>query len=87
MIPTNKNDPEAKTNSLLREKLKTFDKPFLTIWGDNQDAMWQGKEKILQTEIPGAQGQDHKILHADHFLQEDKAEEITEIIINFLAKL
>ncbi len=87
MIPTDKNDPEAKMNLQLRERLKTFDKPFLTVWGDNQDAMWKGKDKILQSEIPGAKGQDHKVLHADHFLQEDKAEEINEIIINFLAEL
>lgn len=47
MIPMDKNDSEANTNLLLREKLKKFSKPFLTIWGDNKDAMWQGKDEIL----------------------------------------
>ena len=84
MIPFNKEDPEAKTNALLREKLKAFDKPLLTIWGDQNDEMWMGKDKIVQAEIPGAAGRDHRVLHAGHFLQEDKAKDITEIIINFL---
>jgi haloalkane dehalogenase len=87
MIPFNKEDPEAKTNTLLRENLKTFDKPFLTIWGDHKDEMWLGKDKILQAEILGAAGQDHQVLHAGHFLQEDKAKDIAEIIINFLGRI
>ena len=87
MFPLNKEDPEGKTNALLREKLKKFDKPFLTIWEDNKDEMWQGKDKILQEEVPGANGQNHQVLHADHFLQEDKAKEIAEIIIDFFSKV
>lgn len=86
MIPTKAEDPEAKTNAMLREKLKNFNKPFLTIWGDNDDAMWLGKDKILQAEIPGAKNQEHRILHAHHFLQEDKSEEITEALIRFFPK-
>lgn len=87
MIPFHEEDPEAKINAQLREKLKTFDKPFLTIWGDNNDEMWHGKDKILQAEIPGAKGQHHRELHANHFLQEDQSEIIASIIIEFLAEL
>ena len=87
LIPTDPDDPEAKANARLREQLKAFDKPFLTIWGDHEDAMWQGKDEILQAEIPGARGQNHQVLHASHFLQEDQTEEITAIIISFLANL
>ena len=87
LIPTDPHDPEARTNAQQREQLKTFTRPFLTIWGDNGDEMWQGKEKILQHEIPGAQRQDHRILHADHFLQEDQGMLLTKIISNFLSTL
>lgn len=87
MIPTDPQDIEAKINASAREKLKTFTKPFLTIWGDNADAMWQGKDAILQAEIVGAKNQHHKQLHAHHFLQEDKAVEIAEIMIDFLSKV
>lgn len=86
MIPTDPQDKEAKMNARLIEKLKTFDKPFLTIWGDNDDAMWQGKDRILQAEIAGAKNQNHRVLHAHHFLQEDKATEIAEIIVDFLSR-
>lgn len=44
MFPRDKEDPEGKTNALLREKLKTFNKPFLTIWGITK--MKCGREKI-----------------------------------------
>ena len=84
LVPTDPDEPEAKTNARLREKLRTFDKPFLTIWGDHEDAMWQGKDKILQAEVPGAQERDHQTLRAGHFLQEDQADKIVELIINFL---
>ena len=86
MVPTDEDDPEAKTNALLREKLKSFNKPFLTIWGNHDDKMWQGKDEILQNEIPGAQNQDHKVLSASHFLQEDQARKIAAIIVEFLTK-
>ena len=85
LIPTDKDDPEARTNVQLRAKLRTFTHPFLTVWGDNGDEMWQGKEKILQYEIPGAQHRNHRIVHAHHFLQEDQAQPLTEIISHFLS--
>jgi hypothetical protein len=31
--------------------------------------------------VPGAEGQDHKILRGKHFLQEDSADEFADIII------
>ena len=34
-------------------------------------------------EIPGANGQDHKKLDAGHFIQEDRYQELAEIIIGF----
>jgi len=86
MIPTDPQSPEARTNVFLRKELMKFDKPFLTVWGDNHDEMWRGKDKILQAEILGAKGQNHQVLHADHFLQEDKASDIVEILINFFLK-
>ncbi len=86
MIPSDPQDEEAKRNARAREKLKTFDKPFLTIWGDHSDAMWQGKDAVLQAEIAGAQKQNHQVVKAHHFLQEDQAGAITQIMLAFLAQ-
>jgi haloalkane dehalogenase len=85
LIPENKNDKEAILNTKLREKLKSFNKPFLTIWGNNDDAMWVGKDKIIQSEIIGAKNQNHKTLDSDHFIIEDKPTEVSNIILEFIS--
>jgi len=83
LIPTHKEDPEAILNKKLNEKLKLFTKPFITIWGDNQDLMWKGKDSVLQKNIYGAKNQTHYTLESSHFIQEDKPKELTQILINF----
>ena len=83
MIPLHKADPEAIINKKLNKKLKLFKKPFITIWGNNQDLMWKGKDSILQKQILGAKNQTHYTLESNHFIQEDKPTELTEILINF----
>ncbi|MCK4748598.1 MAG: alpha/beta fold hydrolase [Bacteroidales bacterium] len=66
-------------------QLEEWDKPLLTIFGDG-DPITRGGEKIIQTRIPGAWNQDHKILKGGHFLQEDAPEEIARTIIRFMEK-
>ena len=67
------------------DKLKSWSKPFLTIFGD-KDYISIGAEKVLQKVIPGANGQNHKILNAGHFIQEEKGEQLGEMIIEFYEK-
>ena len=43
----------------------------------------KGAEKVFQKVIPGAQNQNHSILNAGHFIQEEKGEELAELIIEF----
>ena len=83
LIPTQINDSEAIVNKNLNKKLKLFSKPFITIWGNNQDLMWKGKDSILQQNIIGAKNQTHYTLESNHFIQEDKPEELTKILIAF----
>ena len=59
--------------------LETFEKPFLTAFGDG-DAITKGGEKIFQERVPGAKDQPHVTLHGGHFLQEDCPSEISELI-------
>lgn len=87
MLPLKKEDPEAIINKELREKLKLFNKPFLTIWGDSKDEMWMSKDKIMQEEIPGAKGIEHKTLKAHHFIQEDAWKELSQILLNFFQRI
>lgn len=85
LVPIEKNDPESIKNIEAWDKLKSWNKPFLTIFGDNDNIMI-GAEKTLQKVIPGAKGQNHKILNAGHFIQEEKGEQLAELIIEFYEK-
>jgi haloalkane dehalogenase len=65
-------------------KLKTFDKPFLTLFGA-KDVVARGAEKRLQRHIPGAKGQAHEVMPtAKHFIQEDEPGWLVERLIRFL---
>jgi len=85
LVPINENDPESIKNLKAWEKLKSWNKPFLTIFGD-EDKIMIGAEKALQKNVSGARGQNHKILHAGHFIQEEKGEELAQLIIEFYNK-
>ena len=71
------------------EGLRSFYKPFLTIWAGN-DPIILGRPETQQKlidEIPGANGRPHiRLPKAGHFLQEDQGERIAELIVDFMRK-
>lgn len=77
--------------SQLRENYKVWEdvftnweKPFLTAFSDS-DPITRGGEKDFQSRVPGAQDQPHVIIKgAGHFLQEDKGEELAQVVLNFI---
>ena len=83
LVPIDEEDAEAISNKKAWQVLKQWDKPFLTIFGD-ADFIMKGAEKIFQEHVPGAQNQDHKMLHAGHFIQEEKGEELAQLLIEFI---
>ena len=85
LVPTDPDDPESIKNRQAWEKLKQWEKPFLTVFGDGDDIM-RGAEKVFQKLVPGAQGQNHTMLTAGHFIQEEKGEELAELITEFYRK-
>ena len=61
-----------------------WEKPFLTTFS-NRDGITRGGEKPFQQQVPGASGREHvKIRNAGHFLQEDKGEELAEVLLRFV---
>lgn len=82
LVPIRIDQYESIQNGYAWEKLKEWKKPFLTIFGDHDDIM-KGAEKLFQKHIPGAKGQNHAMLRAGHFIQEEKGEELAELIIKF----
>jgi haloalkane dehalogenase len=88
LIPTSPRDPATIRNRVAWERLRHWEKPFLTIFGaDDQAFKARGADQVFQQVVPGAQGQPHTtIAGAGHFLQEEKGPEFAQLIIDFLAR-
>jgi haloalkane dehalogenase len=66
------------------EVLSKWEKPFLTAFSD-LDPITGGNERLFQKLIPGAQNREHvTIKGAGHFLQEDKGEELVQVILDII---
>ncbi|GIW40932.1 MAG: haloalkane dehalogenase [Candidatus Binatia bacterium] len=83
LVPISPDDPAAPANRRAWEVLRRWEKPFLTAFSDS-DPVTRGGERIFQELVPGARGQPHTIVEgAGHFLQEDKGEELAELVVRF----
>ena len=85
LVPIDPEDPECVKNREAWTKLRSWNKPFLTLFGA-KDTIMIGAEKVFQKLVPGTKTQDHKILEAGHFIQEEKGEELAALIIEFYEK-
>lgn len=84
LVPVSPDMPSVQENKAAWKVLETFNKPFLTAFSD-QDPITRGADKRLQERIPGCKGQKHTMVAGGgHFLQEDKPDEIVEIIDAFI---
>ncbi|PJZ57380.1 haloalkane dehalogenase [Leptospira barantonii] len=84
LVPISPDDPASEPNRKAWEILKTWKKPFLTAFSD-QDPITKGGDIFFRRLIPGAKGQKHvTIAEGGHFLQEDKGEELAEVVKNFI---
>ena len=85
LVPTKPDDPASEANRQAWGMLTHWKKPFLTAFSDS-DPITHGGDRIFQKLIPGAHGQPHTtIAGAGHFLQEDKGEELAEVVVRFLS--
>ena len=86
LVPITPDDPASEANRQAWAVLMNWSKPFLTTFSD-KDPIMTGGEKVFKKLVPGAAGQDHVIIKdAGHFLQEDRGEEIAEVLIGFIAR-
>ncbi len=86
LVPTTPDDPAAPANRKAWEVLQRWEKPFLTAFSDS-DPITKGGERALQSLIPGAKGQPHITIEGGgHFLQEDKGEQLAEIVVDFIKR-
>jgi haloalkane dehalogenase len=74
----------SKNRKVWENVLTKWTKPFLTAFSD-RDPITKGNDKYFQKMIPGARGREHVTIRgAGHFLQEDKGEELSELILQFI---
>ncbi len=83
LVPTEPDNPASADNRRAWEALEQWQKPFLTTFS-NRDLITRGAERPFQQRVPGAQNREHvKIRNAGHFLQEDKGEELADVLVDF----
>lgn len=84
LVPTEPDNVASDDNRRAWESLSRFEKPFLTTFS-NRDPITRGGERPFQERVPGARDQPHvRIRNAGHFLQEDKPEQLAELLIEFV---
>ncbi len=84
LVPTQPDDPASEANRRAWEIFRRWQKPFLTAFSDS-DPVTRGGERVFQSLVPGAKGQPHTtITGAGHFLQEDKGEELAQVVVEFI---
>lgn len=84
LVPTSPADPASSANLHAWEALCASPTPMLVAFSDG-DPITGAMAPIFISEMRGAQGVEHPVIHgAGHFLQEDAGEEFAEAIVRFL---
>lgn len=84
LVPTSPDDPEAQPNRDAWQVLMQWQKPLITLFSDS-DPITRGGERPFQKLVPGAKDQPHQTIEGGgHFLQEDKGQEIAQILLEHM---
>jgi haloalkane dehalogenase len=84
LVPTRPDDPASAANRKAWEVLRTWQKPFLCAFSD-EDPITRGGSRVFQETVPGTKGQPHTTIKGGgHFLQEDKGEELAAAVVSFI---
>jgi haloalkane dehalogenase len=82
LVPIRPDDPASEAVRAARTVLGGWDRPFLTVWCD-QDPVARGADEMFQGLVPGAKGRPHVRLAAGHNLPEDAGAELGRIVGDF----
>jgi len=84
LVPIKPDDPSSESNRAAWKVLSKLAIPFLTAFSD-KDPVSAGGDKAFQKMVAGASGQNHVVTKdGGHFLQEDKGEELADVIVGFV---
>jgi haloalkane dehalogenase len=84
LVPTSPDDPASAANRNAWDVLRAWNRPFLCAFSD-EDPITKGADRAFREQVPGCQGQPHTtIAGGGHFLQEDRGEELAQVVVNFI---
>jgi haloalkane dehalogenase len=83
LVPVRPDMPSVAENKQAWEVLSKFEKPWLTLFSDN-DPITKGGDKVFQERVPGTKGQPHATTSGGHFLQEDCGPDLADRIDAFV---
>ena len=84
LVPIIPDDPAIAANRDAWRVLESFEKPFLTVFGDSDPVSKHGEKRFIES-VPGAKNQAHEILRgAGHFIQDDAPDEFSRAIVDFI---
>jgi haloalkane dehalogenase len=85
LVPTTSYDPAVPANRAAWERLGSWEKPFLTLFGRGDPILGRA-DKPLQAHVPGARDQPHARVAGGHFVQEDAGPEIAHRVLAWLGR-
>jgi len=86
LVPVTPQHGSVAENKAAWKVLESFARPCLTAFSDS-DPVTKGGERIFQERVPGAKGQPHVTIQgAGHFLQEDKPDEVADLLHGFIGR-
>lgn len=86
LVPTHPDDPAAEANRRAWSVLESLQIPFLCAYSDS-DPITKGADRLFLDRVPGSRGQDHVTIRgAGHFLQEDRGEELADVVVRFVGR-
>jgi haloalkane dehalogenase len=83
LVPTDPKDPAVPANRAAWELLGRWQKPVLTLFGQ-QDPILGKADRVLLEHIPGTHGQPNDRLRGGHFIQEDQGPELAGRVIDWI---
>jgi haloalkane dehalogenase len=85
LVPLTQDDPNAAAMLRVMDALRAWDVPALVCWSDSDPVFPLKAGEAMARLLAGAAGEMHTITGAGHMLQEDRGEDIADLILGWTA--